>query len=83
MQTVTESIVSIPISIMNPKELDFAKMCKEIRAFHKLTQQQMADKLGVQTRTYQRYEAADIEPSAKIAVAIYVMWQEIQLEGKE
>lgn len=56
-----------------PDKIDFAKLCKETRAAYKLTQQQMADKLGVQARSYQRYEAGEAEPTAQVAVKVYIM----------
>lgn len=40
----------------------FGKRLKDLREDHDLTQQEIADKIGVGIRTYQKYEVEEIEP---------------------
>lgn len=48
----------------------FGKRLQQLRKSHKITQQQMADKLDVVLRSYQRYEADDFQPSLEVLVRI-------------
>ena len=43
---------------------------KNARKAHGLTQVQVADKAGISERVYQRYEAGERTPNAKLAKAI-------------
>mgnify|MGYP004509511661 CR=1 FL=1 len=48
----------------------FGKRLQQLRKQQGFTQQQMADKLDVVLRSYQRYEADDFEPSLDVLVKI-------------
>lgn len=43
---------------------------KELRNQHGYTQQQLADYLGITSRSYQRYESGDCEPTLSTVIAI-------------
>ncbi|MCM1400340.1 MAG: helix-turn-helix transcriptional regulator [Clostridium sp.] len=48
----------------------FNKRLRQMRMQRKLTQQNMADKLGVSLNAYQKYEQAERSPSLECLVAI-------------
>lgn len=48
----------------------FGKRLRECRKQRKMTQQDMADRLNLALRSYQRYEAEDFQPSLEILIAI-------------
>ena len=48
----------------------FCKRLRQMRMDHKLTQQQMADKLNVCLRSYQKYEQGARSPSLDCLVTI-------------
>jgi len=48
----------------------FSQNLKKLRVENKLTQKQMADKLGVSERSYIRYEVAKHHPSYKTTLAL-------------
>lgn len=63
---------------MNSQEpVNFAELCKNIRAAYKKTQKEMATLLGIKKRTYERYEAGTIQPSGQIAWKLFNMQQEL------
>lgn len=48
----------------------FNKRLRQMRMQRKLTQQNMADKLGISLNAYQKYEQAERSPSLECLVAI-------------
>jgi len=48
----------------------FNKRLREVRMRNGLTQQQMADKLGISLNAYQKYEQAERSPSLECLVSI-------------
>lgn len=48
----------------------FNKRLREMRMKHNLTQQNMADKLGISLNAYQKYEQAERSPSLDCLVAL-------------
>lgn len=81
-----QQVVETTDQLYNPAmatqpEIDFAELCKELRHFKKLTQQEMADRLGVSLRNYQRWEAGIGDPNAQAAFRLCQMWHEMR--GKQ
>lgn len=63
-----------------PPKIDFAQLCKQIRAETGRTQKEMAEILGpVNIRTYQRWEEGEVEPSAQAAFKLAQMFYEGKL----
>lgn len=60
--------------------IDFATLCKEIRTELDITQKEMAARLGVNLRSYQRYEAGDMKPAAEAAYRLAIMDMERKLK---
>ncbi len=58
-------------------KIDFAKVCKEIRAFKKYTQQEMANKLDISLQNYQKWEAGTATPNGQSAFRLAYMQQEM------
>ena len=78
MQLVAEYNNYNYLPIMDPQEkVDFAILCKELRAAKKYTQQEMADILEVDIRTYKRYEAGERVPGGHQAWTLFNMQQEL------
>ncbi len=50
--------------------MDFGKRLRESRMKRKMTQQKMADRIGLALQSYQRYEQGDREPSLSTLVAL-------------
>lgn len=53
-----------------PPPIDFAELCKDLRIKGMYTQQEMADLLEVNIRTYQRWEEGKREPNAQAVVRL-------------
>lgn len=52
-------MISSFITQVEPKLTNFASLCKVLRQEAKLTQTQMAERLGVKLRTYQGWKASE------------------------
>lgn len=48
----------------------FNDRLRATRIFRKITQQEMADAVGISVRSYQRYESGDIEPPYPSLIAL-------------
>jgi transcriptional regulator with XRE-family HTH domain len=66
-----------------PPDIDFAEFCKELRAKGKYTQQEMADKLGATLVGYQMWEYGKRKPSAKFAVRILALRDEMEAKKRK
>src|SRR5689334_3151819 len=84
MEYSIEAILLNPYNLgmpLHPQEIDFARICKELRSRRKLTQKAMADKLGVGLRAYQNYEQGKQEPRGSAAFRLAQMLCEDQIES--
>lgn len=64
-----------------PQQVDFAEMCKDLRAKLGCKQREMAEVLGVTLRRYQSWEAGDFEPTGQATAKLLAIRD--QLENKE
>lgn len=56
-----------------PPPINFAELCKELRTRGSYTQQEMADLLEVNIRSYQRWEEGTREPHAQAVVRLLAL----------
>ncbi|MEW6736755.1 MAG: helix-turn-helix transcriptional regulator [Acidobacteriota bacterium] len=54
-------------------EIDFGKLCLEIREAMKISPEEMAEQLGTSLRNYQRWEAGLNQPHARAAYRLAEM----------
>ena len=59
-------------------EIDFAALCRDLRAWKKMTQEEMADYLGVNRRSYRYWEAGTREPGAQATFRLCRILQEYE-----
>ena len=69
-----------PISTI--PQIDIVALCKVIEKITRFTQKQMAQKLGVNLNTYERWRYTDREPQGNAVARLFVLREEIEKEYK-
>lgn len=65
-----------------PRQIDFARLCKEVRLKFGYTQAEMARFCAIATRTWIYYENGEREPSGHIGVWLVEMHKTLFGEGQ-
>ncbi|KAF0249002.1 MAG: hypothetical protein FD167_1601 [bacterium] len=61
------------IEVVGRPKFEFAHFCRSVRLEESLSQAQMAAKLGMTTRAYEKLEAGDSNPSSDTLLALLVI----------
>ena len=66
-----------------PPKIDFAELCKELRARGRYTQQEIADLLEVNISTYQRWEQGRRTPCGQAVVNLLALRDYLNKKAKK
>ncbi len=80
LQTYNSAMTDTPIVPI--PQVDIVALCKVIEKITRYTQKQMAQRLGVDLSTYERWRFTDREPKGNAVARLFVLREEIEKEYK-